>query len=194
MSDQMKKYLFVWVAVWCAISFTSCGNDDADEIVDEVWKLENEKAFNDKTFQTSYSRFIAPSNNGLVYYKQIQQGNGKRIYYNSRVEVFYEGSLISGYVFDKKDSQYDVPLKVAVSPSAANFSQTNPNGYSSVIEGWSVVLQYMTEGEEGEVWIPQELAYGASDQTDALGTITIPAYSTLIFKMKVTKVIGIEEQ
>jgi len=188
MNVQMKKYLFIWIAVCCAISFASCGNDDED-VVDDVWKLENEKAFNDKTFETSYSRFIAPSNTGVVFYKQIQPGNGKRIYYNSRVEVFYEGSLINGFVFDKKDAQYDVPLKVAVSPSVAT-----TGGYSSVIEGWAVVLQYMTEGEEGEVWIPQELAYGTVDQTNTLGVITIPAYSTLIFKIKVTKVLGIEEK
>ena len=57
-----------------------------------------------------------------------------------------------------------------------------PNGYGSVISGWTVALQHMVEGDKYEVWIPQQLAYGASDNGD------IPAYSTLIFEIELVSV------
>lgn len=48
--------------------------------------------------------------------------------------------------------------------------------------GWTVALQHMVEGDKYEVWIPQQLAYGASDNGD------IPAYSTLIFEIELVSV------
>ncbi|MDR2809432.1 MAG: FKBP-type peptidyl-prolyl cis-trans isomerase [Tannerellaceae bacterium] len=185
----MKKYLFVWWMICCFVFTPSCGSDDNDEIVDDTWKLANEKAFNDKTYDPAYTRYKALSNNGVIFYKQIHPGNGKQIYYNSRVKVFYQGALIDGTVFDKKDARYDLPFLAAVSPAAANYSSsTNLNGYASVIEGWSVALQYMTEGEKGEVWIPQELGYSSTEQKDTRGNVTIPAYSTLIFEIEVAEI------
>jgi peptidylprolyl isomerase/FKBP-type peptidyl-prolyl cis-trans isomerase FklB len=186
----MKKYLFVLWMISCIVLISSCGsNNDDDNTVDDAWKSANEKAFNDKTYDPDYTRYKALSNTGMIFYKQIHPGNGKRIYYNSRVKVFYRGSLLDGTVFDQKDARYDLPLPVAVSPVMANYnSSTNPNGYISVIEGWSVALQYMTEGEKGEVWIPQELGYGTTEQNDANGNVLIPAYSTLIFEIEVTKI------
>lgn len=53
---------------------------------------------------------------------------------------------------------------------------------ASVISGWTVALQHMVEGDKYEVWIPQQLAYGASDNGD------IPAYSTLIFEIELVSV------
>jgi peptidylprolyl isomerase/FKBP-type peptidyl-prolyl cis-trans isomerase FklB len=189
MVKNMKKYLFVLWMISCFAFAPSCGSDDNNDTVDDTWKLANEKAFNDKTYDPAYTRYHASSNNGVIYYKQIHPGNGKRIYYNSRVKTFYQGALVDGTVFDKKDSRYDLPFHVAVSPVVANYSaSTNPNGYASVIEGWSVALQYMTEGEKGEVWIPQELGYQSTGQTDAKGNITIPAYSTLVFEIEVTRI------
>ena len=43
-------------------------------------------------------------------------------------------------------------------------------------------MQHMVEGDKYEVWIPQQLAYGASDNGD------IPAYSTLIFEIELVSV------
>ena len=45
-----------------------------------------------------------------------------------------------------------------------------------------LLLQHMVEGDKYEVWIPQQLAYGASDNGD------IPAYSTLIFEIELVSV------
>ncbi|MDR2389035.1 MAG: FKBP-type peptidyl-prolyl cis-trans isomerase [Tannerellaceae bacterium] len=185
----MKQYFFIVWMMACCVSLPSCGDDDNEATIDEAWKSANEQAFNDKIYDPAYTRYKALSNNGVIFYKQIHPGNGKRIYYNSRVKVFYQGALVDGTVFDKRDIRYDLPLHVAVSSSAANYnSSSNPNGYAAVIEGWSVALQYMTEGEKAEIWIPQELGYGTTAQTDAKGNVTIPAYSTLVFELEVTRI------
>lgn len=47
----------------------------------------------------------------------------------------------------------------------------------STIEGFSTALQYMVEGDDWLVYIPQNLAYGAN------GSSSIPAYSTLQFRL-----------
>lgn len=54
-------------------------------------------------------------------------------------------------------------------------------GVSSTVPGFSTALQYMHEGDNWLVYIPQELGYGSQTQT------TIPAYSTLIFQVKLVK-------
>lgn len=53
---------------------------------------------------------------------------------------------------------------------------------SSTVEGYSTALQYMVDGDDWYVYIPQQLAYGST----AKGTI--PAYSTLLFRINVVKV------
>ncbi len=52
----------------------------------------------------------------------------------------------------------------------------------STIEGFSTALQYMVEGDDWDVYIPQELGYGSSS-SDA-----IPAYSTLLFRINLVAV------
>ncbi len=190
----MKKYFYLLLMMCCIIVLPSCGDDDDDDdVIDEVWKEQNDKAFNDMYF-SNYSQYEAPSKAGVVFYKQSKAGNGKKIYYTSRVEAFYKGSLIDGTEFDGNNWDYDNPLKIAMNTNVSDYNaSTNPNGYMTVIEGWTTILQYMTEGEEGEVWIPYQLGYGTTGVKDNDGNTTIPAYSTLIFKLKVAKVYDIDE-
>jgi peptidylprolyl isomerase/FKBP-type peptidyl-prolyl cis-trans isomerase FklB len=186
----MKKYVYLFMMMCLAVALPSCGDDDDNkEVVDEVWKQQNEKAFADKAFDPAFTRYASLSNNGVLYYKQITPGNGKRVYYNSRVDVYYEGSFIDGVVFDKRDSTSHIPLQVAMSAAVADYSTSTGTGYRSVITGWTEILQFMTEGEEGEVWIPQEMGYGTTQDNSS----TIPPYSTLIFKLKIVKVIWYDE-
>ncbi len=52
----------------------------------------------------------------------------------------------------------------------------------SLIEGFSTALQYMVEGDDWNVYIPQELAYGSSASS------SIPVYSTLLFRINLVAV------
>lgn len=48
---------------------------------------------------------------------------------------------------------------------------------SAMIPGYKTALQYMVEGDDWLVYIPQELAYGSKSESE------IPAYSTLLFRI-----------
>ncbi|KPA76024.1 putative FKBP-type peptidyl-prolyl cis-trans isomerase [Leptomonas pyrrhocoris] len=81
--------------------------------------------------------------------------------------VHYHGTLPNGKVFDS-------------SMDRGKPSSFAPN---QVIKGWTEALQYMVEGEEWEVYLPPELAYG----TRGAGGV-IPPNATLIFKIRLIKV------
>ena len=180
----MKKYLHIALMFLCVLVASSCkGDDDNSEAVErEAYRLENETAFMAKSQDPNYVKWVSQANNGYVFAKLIKKGNGKQIFFNSRVSVYYKGSLIDGTEFDQQLFDDGVPFKCAVSPYYANYSSYTGLGYSSVISGWGVALQNMEEGDKYEIWIPQELAYGASGQGD------IKAYSTLIFEIEVVSV------
>ena len=106
----------------------------------------------------------APS--GLQY-KVLRQGNGPVATADNEVVVKYEGRLIDGTVFD---SSYER------TPQTSTF---RPN---QVIKGWTEALTLMPQGSKWELYIPQELAYGARQAGK------IPAYSPLIFIVEVEEV------
>jgi FKBP-type peptidyl-prolyl cis-trans isomerase len=83
------------------------------------------------------------------------------------VTVTYKGWLINGKVFD----------------------QTQPGATASfpagrLIPGWVEALKMMHEGDEWELVIPYELAYGADGTPDG----TIPPKQTLVFDMTLLNV------
>ncbi len=53
---------------------------------------------------------------------------------------------------------------------------------SSTIEGFSTALQYMRQGDDWMVYVPQQLGYGAEAKD------VIPAYSTLLFRLNMAGV------
>lgn len=179
----MKKILHFALMLVCVLAVSSCKDDDTDEGVDEAYKLKNEAAFEEKLNDHSYSKWNSEANDGFVLAKLIKEGNGKQVYYNSRVSVYFKGSLIDGTVFDQRLQEDGVPFKCAVASAYANYNATyNPNGYVSVLLGWTVALQNMKEGDKWEVWIPQQLAYGS------IGYNSILPYTTLIFEIEVVSV------
>jgi FKBP-type peptidyl-prolyl cis-trans isomerase FklB len=104
-----------------------------------------------------------------LQYKVLKQGDGAIAKTTDKVKVKYEGRLIDGTVFDSTDKHGGEP---------AVFS---PN---QVIKGWTEALCMMPVGSKWQLYIPQDLAYGARATGD------IPAYSTLVFDVEI---LGIEE-
>lgn len=109
---------------------------------------------------------VTPS--GLQY-KILTKGKGKVPTKDDQVIVKYEGRLIDGTVFDSSYKREE---------------QTNKFRPTDVIKGWTEALTMMPVGSKWELYIPQELAYGARETGD------IPAYSTLIF---IVELVGIEK-
>lgn len=177
----MKKYLQIALMMLCVLVVTSC-KDDKDDVIDDTWKIENEAAFQAKLNDPEFTRIDSPGNNGHIFVKKLKQGNGAKIYFNSRVTAYYKGRLINSKedeYFDKWEFEDGTPMKFAVSSYSSNYNYTYKTGYMAPILGWTVALQNMVVGDKWEVWIPQELGYGANEQTN------IPAYSTLIFEIEV---------
>jgi FKBP-type peptidyl-prolyl cis-trans isomerase FklB len=102
-----------------------------------------------------------------VQFKVLKEGNGATAADTSIVVVNYEGRLLDGTVFDSSKSHGDEPATFRV---------------GQVIKGWQEALKAMPAGSEWEIYIPQELAYGANQQGN------IPPFSTLIFKVELVEV------
>ena len=106
---------------------------------------------------------IRPS--GLQY-RIIRNGYGKTPHAPDSVDVLYKGSLINGKVFDQTEA--GLPFKFVV---------------NRVIEGWSEALEIMREGDEWELVIPANLAYGTRGQSPV-----IPPNQTLVFDVQLQTV------
>lgn len=71
----MKRYLYVLLMAFAAISLPSCG-DDNTVVIDEAWKTANEEAFAKLSSDPSYGKIASQSNMGYIYYKVIKHGAG----------------------------------------------------------------------------------------------------------------------
>jgi len=98
-----------------------------------------------------------------LQYKVLATGDGAAPAPESTVLVKYEGKLLDGTVFD------------------SNYDDVDPLGLSlqRVIKGWQEAIPRMRVGDEWELYIPSELAYGPRGSGAAIGP-----NETLIFKVK----------
>ena len=181
------------LALLIVLLITSCKKDDENPYL-EIWKQQNEKAFNDLAFNPDYTELRMSGGYATsIYYRVIQKGEGKRIYYNSRAEVYYKGWFVvtnadmnktAGTVFDQRLFDDGVTFRLAISAQASD-----NNIYKQVITGWSIALQYMVEGDKWEIWIPYRLAYYDEKNLPA----GMPGFSTLAFEIELIKAIDLDE-
>ena len=111
---------------------------------------------------------VITTDSGLQY-KIISSGDGKRPKDTDTVTTHYRGTLIDGREFDssyKRDKPASFPVK-------------------GVIKGWTEALQLMHVGDKWQLFVPSELAYGATKRSEL-----IEANSTLIFEIEL---LGIKE-
>lgn len=99
-----------------------------------------------------------------VYYKVLTPGSGTSIDLTSSLTVKYTGRTLNGTVFDQTTG--DATL---ISP------------LTSLIKGWRVLLG-MQKGAKVRIFIPSDLGYGLSPQSN------IPASSVLDFDIEVVDV------
>ena len=171
----MKRYIAFVLAV---LIITACGKDDVESVA-EVWKRQNEQAFNNLANNPEYTELKIPGGTNIpIYYRVLQKGEGKKqIFFNSQVEVYYKGWFVAtnkdmniktGDIFEKRLFEDGTSTKFTV---------------NRVVEGWGVALQYMVEGDKWEIWVPYKLGYGERGSDDG----HIPGYSTLAFEIEVIK-------
>ncbi|WP_339628028.1 peptidylprolyl isomerase [uncultured Maribacter sp.] len=146
-----------WDAVKAFENFNSSGEA----------RLAAEKAKQDAELDKVAAGFESTAS-GLRY-KMIQKGNGAKAEKGKQVSVHYEGSLLSGDVFDssyKRNSPIDFQL-----------------GIGQVIPGWDEGISLLKVGDKARFVIPSDLAYGSA----GAGGV-IPPNATLIFDVELMNV------
>ncbi|MEG1581268.1 MAG: FKBP-type peptidyl-prolyl cis-trans isomerase [Bacteroidaceae bacterium] len=108
---------------------------------------------------------VIKTKSGLQY-KVLKKGTGALPTDTSTIKVNYEGKLIDGTIFD------------------SSYARKQPASFrcNQVIKGWTEALKLMPVGSIWEIYIPQELAYGAQQQEK------LPPFSTLIFKVELLSI------
>ncbi|MDT8281211.1 MAG: FKBP-type peptidyl-prolyl cis-trans isomerase [Gammaproteobacteria bacterium] len=105
---------------------------------------------------------VITTESGLQY-KVISSGDGKQPKDTDTVTTHYVGTLIDGREFDssvKRGQPASFPVK-------------------GVIKGWTEALQLMHVGDKWQLFIPSDLAYGATKRSEL-----IEPNSTLIFEIE----------
>jgi len=108
---------------------------------------------------------VTPS--GLQY-EVIKMGTGPKPTAENTVKVHYVGTLIDGTEFDssvRRGEPAEFPL-------------------SGVIPGWTEALQLMPVGSKFKIYLPDNLAYGATAAGDQ-----IKPFSTLIFEVELLEIV-----
>lgn len=102
-----------------------------------------------------------------LQYKVITEGKGEVPADTSKVKVNYRGTLIDGTEFD------------------SSYKRNEPTTFraNQVIKGWTEALTMMPVGSKWELYIPQELAYGARETGGE-----IKPFSTLIFEVELVAI------
>lgn len=105
-----------------------------------------------------------------LQYKIVTSGpaDGEKPRAQDEVKVNYEGSLLSGQVFDSS-AKHGGPATFVL---------------DEVIPGWTEAMQLMRPGDEWILWIPPSLGYGDEAKGDA-----IPANSVLKFRVQLIGVL-----
>ncbi|MBQ8239734.1 MAG: FKBP-type peptidyl-prolyl cis-trans isomerase [Bacteroides sp.] len=109
---------------------------------------------------------VVTTESGLQY-KIIKAGKGEIPTKESTVKVNYKGTLIDGTEFD------------------SSYKRNAPATFRAdqVIKGWTEALTMMPVGSKWELYIPQELAYGARETGGQ-----IKPFSTLIFEVELLEI------
>lgn len=102
-----------------------------------------------------------------LQYKILTAGTGAVPTATQKVKVNYEGHLIDGTEFD------------------SSYKRKQPTTFAcnQVIKGWTEALTMMPVGSKWEVYIPQQLGYGAREAGK------IPPFSTLIFTVELLEIV-----
>lgn len=105
-----------------------------------------------------------------LQYKVLIEGRGmEHPTVSTPCDCHYAGRLLDGTEFD------------------SSYGRGSPSAFApnQVIKGWTEAMQLMVQGDKWEMYIPYELAYGASGKPPK-----IPAAAALIFIMEIVKIKG----
>lgn len=167
------------------LTLTACNadsDDDKKEEVDQEWVDANNAYYDSEASRVDadgslfYTRIVPQwnSNASILMHRftdpALTAGNLVPMI-TSTVNVKYEGKLYDGTVFDNSYSATDSLYTTKV---------------SNVVEGWAIALCNMHVMDSVRVVIPAGQGYGSSSHG------SIPAFSTLVFDIKLVDIPGYE--
>jgi FKBP-type peptidyl-prolyl cis-trans isomerase len=103
-----------------------------------------------------------------LQYEVVKMGSGPKPTAQNTVKVNYAGSLIDGTPFDSS-AKNKGPVTFPV---------------SGVMPGWTEALQLMPVGSKFKLYLPANLAYGATGAGEV-----IKPFSTLIFEVELLEIV-----
>ena len=148
--------------------------EEANQIIQDFLAKEGEKKFGGN--KTKSEEFLAENakKEGVqvtasgLQYEVIEKGAGDKPSETSNVTVHYHGTLADGTVFD----------------SSVERGEPTNFGVNQVIPGWTEALQLMPKGAKYRLYIPQDLAYGATPHPGG----PIEPYMALIFDVELLEI------
>jgi len=130
-------------------------------------KYADNKAAGEKFLAENKTKEGVKTTESGLQYKVITEGKGEIPADTCKVKVNYKGTLIDGTEFD------------------SSYKRNEPATFraNQVIKGWTEALTMMPVGSKWELYIPQELAYGARESGNQ-----IKPFSTLIFEVELLSI------
>jgi FKBP-type peptidyl-prolyl cis-trans isomerase len=159
---MMKRFLFAISLMM--IAFVACDKDDDEKVV--IPDLEEYVKNNFPDAQKTASG---------VYVIVTSEGTGSKPVYGEELFAYYEGTLLTGEVFDHRYRYTDTtvtPVKIAELPMSFNLDSLTS------IKGWYYGMAELKKGSKAILLMPNELAYGSANSSQ------IPAYSPLRFDVE----------
>ncbi len=165
---KLGKYIYLVFILVSLIGLASCTKTTLQI------QRDNEKVLLAK-YIAKFHPGVTPSASGL-YYIETKKGTGDSIVSGNYVKVFYRGYLIEnndtvgikdGYEFDASGNFEPFGFTV---------------GSTTVITGWDEAITHMRAGGQAKWIIPSSDAYGGTPSG------SVPAYSTLVFYVTISKV------
>jgi FKBP-type peptidyl-prolyl cis-trans isomerase FklB len=148
--------------------------DEVPDILQSYFKQLQEKQFEGNIAQgkeflveNSKRKGVVSLPSGLQY-ESLKEGNGPKPKATDQVTTHYHGTLIDGTVFD----------------SSVNRGKPATFPVNGVIKGWVETLQLMNVGSKWRIYVPENLAYGASPHPGG----PIEPFSTLIFDIELLSI------
>jgi FKBP-type peptidyl-prolyl cis-trans isomerase len=163
----MRKKIFAALATiaFGTVMLTAC-NQEKEKMTNEHHNALDDAA-NAKFLADNAAKDGVVKRPSGLQYRVLHAGDGKSVTSgNDMVTVTYKGWLINGKVFDQTG-----PGQTAKFPAGR------------LIPGWVEALSLMKEGDEWQLVIPSDLAYGARG-----AGADIPGNQTLVFDMKLIAV------
>lgn len=197
----MKKYLYILLCLFSALCLASCSEKEEVDTEFENWESRNSQFF-EQVYQTAQSNISHgksewkilrsyakdPSVEGVhteYVVARVLSSSGKTEIpeYSDSVRVHYRGYLMPSASYNYALYGTSVGRQFDSSWYGSTFDATTavPAKFSvgtSLIEGFSTVLQHMPVGDRWLVYIPCQMAYGSSPSGKVV------AYSTLIFDIQ----------